>query len=375
MIGLKVHYIMYERLLKPILFRFDPERVHDFFTAFGEWLGMFPPARWATELFCAYGHPSLRTRVLGIDFKNPVGLAAGFDKDVRLTKIMPAVGFGYMEVGAITHHPYEGNDGLRLARLPADRSLIVYYGLKNIGAEAVREKLERRLLARGRRFAIPVGINIAKTNRADIKGEKSVEDYAATYRMLGKYFSYVTLNVSCPNAQDGCMFQDPRLLDGLLAAIAREPKTCPVLLKISTHLTAQETDAILAVVKKYPFVDGFVVGNLAKRRDILSLKSSKEKLDLIPSGGISGQPIRDLSTNLIRHIYRATHGRYIIVGLGGIFTAEDAYEKIKAGASLVQIVTGLIYGGPMAVKKINRGLAKLLARDGYAHVSEAVGKE
>jgi dihydroorotate dehydrogenase len=360
---------MYEWFLRPILFCFDPERIHDFFIWVGETLGNFSLGRRLTGVFCAYDHPALHARVLGIDFKNPVGLAAGFDKDVRLTEIMPSVGFGFVEVGAITHHPYGGNKGLRLARLPADQSLIVYYGLKNIGTDAVLHKLQRL------HFSIPVGVNIAKTNRADIKGEKSVEDYAATYRILGKYFSYITLNVSCPNAQDGCMFQDPRLLEGLLAAIAKEKKTCPVLLKISTHLTKKEVDDILAVVKKYPFVDGFVVGNLAKQRDILNLKSSREHLNRIPDGGISGKPIRELSTNLIRHIYRAAKGKYTIIGLGGIFTAEDAYEKIKAGASLVQIITGLIYRGPTAVKKINRGLVELLARDGYAHIGEAVGKE
>ncbi len=360
---------MYEYFLRPILFCFDPERIHDFFVWSGEILGRFSLTRWLTGIFCEYDHPALHTRVMGIDFKNPIGLAAGFDKDVRLTEIMPSVGFGFMEVGAITHYPYEGNKGLRLARLPADKSLIVYYGLKNIGAEAIEKKLQRL------HFAIPAGINIAKTNRADIKGEKSVEDYAATYRMLGKYFAYVTLNVSCPNAQDGCMFQDPKLLDGLLKAITKEKKVCPVLLKISTHLTEKEVDAILAVVKKYPFVDGFVVGNLSKRRDMLNLKSSRERLSAIPEGGISGKPVRELSTNIIRHIYRATKGKYTIVGLGGVFTAEDAYEKIKAGASLVQIITGLIYGGPAVVKKINKGLVALLAHDGYAHVSDAVGKE
>lgn len=360
---------MYKRILKPIFFRFDPETIHDFFTAVGEFLGTFALTRWIVGLFCEYDHPALRTRVLGIDFKNPIGLAAGFDKDVRLTQIMPAVGFGFEEVGAVTRYPYEGNKGLRLARLPADQSLIVYYGLKNIGAEAIEKKL------RELRFAIPVGINIAKTNRADIKGGKSLEDYAATYRMLGKYFAYVTLNVSCPNAQDGCMFQDPELLDKLLHVIAKEKKACPVLLKISTHLTEKEADDVLAVVAKYPFVDGFVVGNLSKRRDILTFKSPKERLDLIPAGGISGKPIRELATGLIRHIYRATNGRYVIVGLGGVFTAEDAYEKIKAGASLVEIVTGLIYNGPTAVKQINRKLVALLARDGYAHVGDAVGKE
>lgn len=360
---------MYKHILKPILFLFDPESVHDFFVAFGEFLGKIPGGQRLVGLFCRYSHPSLHTAVLGIDFKNPIGLAAGFDKDVRLTKIMPSVGFGFEEVGAITHHPYEGNKGLRLARLPQDQSLIVYYGLKNIGAEAILKKLQRL------HFRIPIGINIAKTNRADIQGEKSTEDYAATYRMLSQYFAYVTLNVSCPNAQDGCMFQDPRLLDGLLAAIAKEEKRVPVLLKISTHLTEEEVDQILAIVKKYPFVDGFVVGNLSKRRDILKFKSPQERLDLIPSGGISGKPIREISTNLIRHIYRTTGGKYTIIGLGRVFTAEDAYEKIKAGASLVQIVTGLIYGGPMVVKKINKGLVTLLARDGYAHISDAVGKE
>jgi dihydroorotate dehydrogenase len=360
---------MYESFLRPILFRFDPERIHDFFIWFGEILGKFPLTRRLTGAFCEYDHPSLHTRVLGIDFKNPIGLAAGFDKDVRLTEIMPSVGFGFMEMGAITHWPYPGNKGLRLARLPKDQSLIVYYGLKNIGAEAIEKKLQ------GLRFGIPAGINIAKTNREDIKGDKSVEDYAATYRMLAKYFSYVTLNVSCPNTQDGCTFQEPRMLDPLLAAIAKEKKACPVFIKISNHLTETEVDEILAVVKKYPFVDGFVVGNLSKRRDVLGLKSSQKRLDLIPEGGISGKPIRELSTNLIRHIYRATNGKYVIVGLGGVFTAEDAYEKIKAGASLVQIITGLIYGGPAVVKKINRGLVALLKRDGYTHVSDAVGKE
>jgi len=359
---------MYEKILKPILFRFDPEFVHDFFTAVGAMLGASALTRWIVRASCDYEHPALATRVLGIDFKNPIGLGAGFDKDVRLTKIMPAVGFGFMEVGAITHFPYEGNPKPRLARLPDDTSLIVYYGLKNYGAEAIEKKLKKL------KFTFPVGINIAKTNRADIKGDRSVEDYVATYKQLAHYFSYVTLNVSCPNAQDGCTFQDPAMLDSLLAAIGKEPKPVPVFLKLSTHLSMDEVDAIIAVVEKHHVVDGFVLGNLSKDRTKLHLRSPQEKLDVIPAGGISGAPVKHLSTEMVRHIYRATAGKYILVGLGGVFTAEDAYEKIKAGASLVQMVTGLIYGGPMAVKRINRGLVKLLARDGYATIADAVGK-
>ncbi len=167
---------MYEKILKPILFRFDPEFVHDFFTAVGAMLGASALTRWIVRASCDYEHPALATRVVGIDFKNPIGLGAGFDKDVRLTKIMPAVGFGFMEVGAITHFPYEGNPKPRLARLPDDTSLIVYYGLKNYGAEAIEKKLKKL------KFTFPVGINIAKTNRADIKGDRSVEDYVATYK-------------------------------------------------------------------------------------------------------------------------------------------------------------------------------------------------
>jgi len=282
---------------------------------------------------------------------------------------MPSVGFGFAEVGAVTRYPYEGNKGLRVVRLPADQSMIVYYGLKNVGAEKIEKKLQRL------HFKIPVGLNIAKTNRADIKGALSTEDYAVTYRMLAHYFSYVTLNVSCPNAQDGFMFQEPRALDTLLAAIGKEKIVGPILLKISNHLTAEEVDAIIAVTDKYPFVTGFVVGNLVKRRDLLRLTSPPEEVNAIPEGGISGRPIKELSTNLIRHIHRKTKGRYVIIGLGGIFTAEDAYEKIKAGANVVQIITGLFYKGPEAAKKINKGLVELLRRDGYTNISEAVGKE
>lgn len=360
---------MYKTILKPLLFRYDPEKIHDLFTRIGKILGSTPIGRSLVGHFCEYENEMLETVVQGITFKNPVGLAAGFDKDVELTHIMPHVGFGYMEVGAVTRYPYEGNTGLRLARLPLDQSLIVYYGLKNIGAEAIDKKLEHLT------FTFPVGLNIAKTNRADIKGDKSVDDYVETYRMLSKYFAYVTLNVSCPNAQDGCTFQDPLMLDSLLKAISKEKKVCPVFLKISSHLTTKEIDDIIIIVEKYSCVDGFITGNLSKRRDILDLKSEQKKLDTIPHGGISGTPIRELTTNAIKYIYKKTNGKYTIIGLGGIFTAEDAYEKIRAGASLVQLVTGLIYGGPTTIKNINKGLAELLARDGYSHISEAVGAD
>ena len=170
-------------------------------------------------------------------------------------------------------------------------------------------------------------------------------------------------------------FSGPTPAERSIIRFRKGKKTRPHFFEDLDDLSTQEIDEILGVVQKYYFIDGFVVGNLAKRRGGLQMRSSKERLDLLPYGGISGGPIKDLSTNIIRHIYRRTNGKYIIIGLGGVFAAEDAYEKIKAGASLVQIITGLIYGGPMAVKRINRGLVALLARDGYTNVSEAVGAE
>ncbi len=359
---------IYSQLIKPILFRLEPEWVHDHVTSLGELLGRYRLTRAAIRVLCRYEHTSLETTVDGIRYLNPIGLSAGFDKDVRLTQIMPAVGFGFMEVGAITYHPSAGNPGRHLVRLPQDQALIVYYGLKNRGAEAIHQQIQK-LTCR-----IPTGINIAKTNRADIKGDQSIADYVLTYRLLGKYFTYATINISCPNTQDGCSFQDsPALLDGLLAALQNETKTGPVYLKISNDATDKQVDQLLELVKRYPVIDGFVVTNLAKQRERLQLQSSTATLNLLPAGGISGKPTEANSNHLISYIYHATQGKYTIIGVGGIFTAADAYAKIKAGASLVQLITGMIYGGPLTIKRIKIGLVELLRRDGFSSIEQARG--
>jgi dihydroorotate dehydrogenase subfamily 2 len=361
---------MYSSFIKPILFRFDPEFVHDCAVSTAEFLGNVPLIPSLIAPFFRYKNSMLSQTVLGLQFDNPVGLAAGFDKDVRLTRIIPSFGFGFMEVGAITALPCAGNSGTHLVRLLKDESIIVYYGLKNIGAQAVYNKIQTRRL---RPWSIPTGLNIAKTNHPDIKGEKSVADYVATYRLLSPVFSYVTVNISCPNAQDGCTFQDPVLLRQLLRALENEKKSCPVFLKLSNHLSVSELDHIITAVRDSSLVDGFIVSNLSKDRSMLHLQSPQTLLDSLPLGGISGRPISKQANKLISYLYTATQGAYPIIGLGGIFDAYDAYEKIRAGASLVQIITGLIYGGPATVLRINRGLAELLRRDGYSHISQAVG--
>ncbi|MEK7094529.1 MAG: quinone-dependent dihydroorotate dehydrogenase [Patescibacteria group bacterium] len=366
----RINFMLYKSVLKPLFFRFEPEFVHERITAFGEFLGKFKISRWVVNGLCHYEHRSLETEICGIKFKNPVGLSAGFDKDVRLTRIIPEVGFGFMEVGAITQFPYSGNPGRRLLRLPKDNALIVYYGLKNIGADAVYKKIQKMI------FKIPVGINIAKTNRDDIKGEDSVKDYVNTYRLLSPYFAYSTINISCPNAQDGCSFQDnAELLRKLLSALSCEKKSAPIFLKISNHLSESDIDRILNVVDEYKIINGFIVSNLSKDRASLNLKSSSDTLDSLPLGGISGKPIQQKTDRLISYIYQKTGGKYVIVGVGGIFTAEDAYKKIKAGASLVQLITGMVYGGPLTIKRINQGLVNLLKDDGYNSIGEAIGKD
>lgn len=336
-----------------MLFQFDPERAHDAAVSVGETLGCFGPGRWLVHQVCVFEHPALATTVAGIHFKNPIGLGAGFDKDARLTRIMPAVGFGFMEVGSVTRNPRAGNPKPRLQRLPRDHAIVVYYGLKNDGVDVIEGRLA------GKPHVIPWCVSIA-----------AVGGYEEVYRRLAPIADFVTINISCPNTDGGCEYQDPAMLAKLLRTLSQIPKPKPVFLKISSHLIAGEVDGILKEVERYTFVDGFIVGNLCKRRELLHLNDTPR----IP-GGISGGPIKDLSTKIIRHIYRRTRGEYAIVGLGGVSSAGDAYEKIRAGASLVEIVTGLIYGGPRIVRAINQGLVDLLARDGYGKIGEAVGTE
>lgn len=359
---------MYKSVIKPLFFRFDPERVHNTIVKTGKLLGTNPVTRGVVRGLFHFEDEMLRVNVAGLSFRNPLGLAAGFDKNAELTQIIPEVGFGFMEVGAVTFHESEGNKGRHLVRLPADQSIIVYYGLKNKGSAKILKKLE------GKNFKIPVGVNIAKTNRDDIRDEKSLEDFVEGYRVLSQRFSYSTINISCPNVQDGCSFQDPGMLRDLLLGISRLPKHSPIFLKVGNDQTETTLHKILEVSESFgDLIDGYIVSNLAKDRTKLLLKSSPELLAKLPVGGISGKPISKHANDLIRFAFRELKGKKTIIGLGGVFTAQDAYEKIRSGSSLVQLLTGMIYEGPAVVKHIKKGLAKLLVQDGFKNVADAVG--
>ena len=357
--------IKYKWVLRPIFFKIDPEKIHDYAIAVGCYLGKYSFTRKIAGCFWNYRNPILEQNIFGINFKNPVGLAAGFDKNADLTDILPSLGFGFTEVGSITGEACLGNPKPRLWRLKKSKSLAVYYGLKNDGCDAIAEKLT------GKKLAMPLGINIAKTNcKETVDTSAAIEDYFKAYRAFANIGDYFAINISCPNAFGGQPFTDKAKLNALLEKITSIPKNKPIFLKISPDLSKKEVDEIIETALQFK-IDGFICTNLTKNRN------NKNILDkIVPaSGGLSGKVVDSLSDELIRYIYKKTNGHFVIIGCGGIFSAEDAYRKIKTGASLVELITGMIFEGPQLISEINMGLVKLLKKDGYQNISEAIGKE
>lgn len=359
----------YKWILKPIFFKMDPEKIHDRMTAVGKLLGKYSLTQKMANLFWGYSNPALKQSILGINFKNPVGLSAGFDKNAELTEIIPAVGFGFMEVGSITGEICSGNPKPRLWRLKKSKSLAVYYGLKNDGCVAISKRLNKKL--NSKKFAIPIGINIAKTNcKETVDTEMAIKDYFKAYKAFTNIGDYFTINISCPNAFGGQPFTDSGKLNALLEKIMSIPKNKPIFLKMSPDLTQKEIDEIIEISKKWK-IDGFICTNLTKNRNNKNIIDEN-----VPKlGGLSGKVVDNMSDELIRYIYKKTMGGFILIGVGGVFSAEDAYRKIKAGASLVELITGMIFEGPQVISEINLGLVKLLKADGYKNISEAIGQE
>jgi dihydroorotate dehydrogenase len=357
----------YRHLAKPVFFAQDPELVHDRMTAVGEVLGRYGLTRRLTDWAFAHRHPKLEQEVLGLRFANPVGLAAGFDKNARMIPVMHAVGFGFTEVGSITGEPCAGNPKPRLWRLPKSESLGVYYGLMNDGAEAVASRL------RGGRWPLVVGTSVAKTNSPDTCAlDAGVADYAKAFRAFTDIGDYYTVNISCPNAFGGEPFAEPTRLEALLTELDRIETSKPILLKLAVDLEEPDLRELIAVTDRHR-VHGFVLSNLSKRRDQPGLLP--EELEKVPTGGLSGRPVFEPSNRQISTVYRLAGDRYKLIGVGGVFTAEHAYAKIRQGASLVQLITGMIFGGPQTIGEINHGLVRLLERDGFSSVAEAVGAD
>ncbi len=357
----KFLYWSYKRLLKPIFFKFDPEDMHNFFNSAGKFLGRHSLTRKITRGLFHYADPSLEQTILGIHFKNPVGLSAGFDKNAELTDILPDVGFGFLEVGSITGEPCTGNPRPRLWRLPKSQALVVNYGLKNDGCDIIARRLH------GKKFEVPIGISIAKTNNPFFcTTELGVADYIKAYKAFVNIGDYDTINISCPNVHGGQPFTHPQSLDILLSELQKVRCKKPMFLKVPADSSDDDLDGILEVAQKYT-IHGFVCTNLAKSRDGIKDKFIPEK------GGLSGKLVDTKSDHIIEYIYKKTRGECVIMGVGGIFSAADAYKKIRLGASVVQLITGMIYEGPQLIGEINQELVELLQKDGFKNISEAVG--
>jgi dihydroorotate dehydrogenase len=354
----KIIGLVYRLVLKPIFFLFDPEDVHDFVSLTGKIFGTNFATKGLTAIFFGYKNSILEQEICGIKFINPIGLSAGFDKDAQLMNILPSVGFGFEEIGSFTALPYNGNARPRLYRLPEKQALRVNYGLKNLGAEVLSKKLANQT------WQFPVGISIAKTNNPSTSViENGINDYFTTYLAFQKIGDYFTINISCPNTcEEKPIFAIPENLDLLLAKIFSVPKVKPVFVKLSPDLPDQQLNQILTVCNKYP-VDGFVCTNLTK----VNVFNHQGK------GGFSGKAVEQLSNELISKVYKFYGGKKIIIGCGGVFSAEDAYKKIKLGASLIQLITGMIFMGPQVIAEINMGLVELLKKDGYRNIGEVVG--
>lgn len=361
-----IHWL-YVHVLKPIFFKMDPENAHDLMTKMGKILGNSVVTRKMTSMLFNYSNSKLEQTVLGIKFKNPVGLAAGFDKNAELTQILPCVGFGFEEIGSVTGEPCEGNSKPRLWRLQKSKALIVYYGLKNNGADEISKRLNTK------KFSIPIGTSVAKTNNdCTVSVEDGIADYVKAYKLLSHIGSYTTINISCPNAFGGQPFTDPQKLKQLLQEISILSKTKPIFLKMPPDISMQNVDQIIDLARQFK-IDGFICVNLTKDRiDPDVAAKIKEPLPT-DKGGISGKAVEGLSDELIKYIYSKTKGEFVIVGCGGIFSAEDAYRKIRLGATLLQLITGMIFEGPQLIGAINLGLVDFLKRDGFKNISEAIG--
>lgn len=340
---------MYRSLIRPLLFLFDPEAIHHFTFRVLSIAGAVPGKKAVLRSLFSMDHPSLERNILGMKFKNPVGLAAGFDKDARLIDELATLGFGFIEIGTLTPKAQPGNDKPRLFRLPKDKAIINRMGFNNKGVLAAVERLKKR------KSNVLVGGNIGKNKVTP--NERAFEDYSICFEALFPYVDYFVVNVSSPNTPGLRELQEKEPLKKLMAHVKSlslaKSKPKPVLLKIAPDLTTTQLDDIIDILKETD-TDGVIATNTTISRDGLTTES--ERVNSIGAGGLSGQPLTKRSTEVIGYLRGKLGAHYPIIGVGGIMSPEDALEKLNAGADLVQVYTGFIYEGPGFVKRILKTL-------------------
>ncbi len=342
----------YSAVVRPVLFLFNPETIHTFTI---NWLSFFEKIPGVQSYlqwrFGVKPNPVLERELFGMKFSHPVGLAAGLDKNARAFHALGSMGFSFVEVGTVTPRPQPGNPKPRLFRLPNDKGIINRMGFNNNGVEEMVKQLKKR------HTNVIIGGNIGKNEVTP--NEDAIRDYVLGFNSLYDYVDYFVVNVSCPNQVNLRALQDKepltKIMTKLCEANAEKPKSKPILLKIAPDLSHEQLDDIIDIVKETG-IAGIVATNTTTTRDNLSY--SKEHIESIGKGGLSGAPITKKSTEVIRYLHEKSGGAFPIIGVGGIMTPEDAYEKIAAGASLIQLYSGFIYEGPSLIRRICKYLAE-----------------
>ena len=343
----------YTKLIKPIFFLFDPELVHNTLVKSGALLGSFGLGQMKVAAICRFSYPALEKTLDGVTFPNPVGLSAGFDYNGDLTQILPSVGFGWNTIGTVTLGAYEGNPKPRLARLPNSKALIVNKGLKNSGARAIIQKLSSLPLT------IPTAISIASTNKKFANDKEQLLDIVSCFKLFEAAnldHKLYELNISCPNTFGGEPYTTPARLETLLKALDQLKLSRPVFAKMPIDQSDAETLALLKVMNKHQ-IAGVIFGNLTKDKNNPLVDQNDKAIWQQKAGNLSGKPTWERSNRLIALTKKNYKNRFTIVGTGGIFSAEDAKQKMALGADLIQLITGMIYEGPETIGMINLELA------------------
>ena len=350
---------LYSRL-RPLAFKLPAETAHDLGKRTLRVAGSRRPTATALRYAYQYDHPALEVEAFDTTFPNPVGVAAGFDKNAEVTHGLAALGFGFVEVGTVTPYPQPGNDRPRLFRLREDEAMVNRMGFNGQGMERVKDRIQREGLP-----DVPVGINVGKMNSSS--EEEAIEDYRRVFDRLSPYADYVVVNVSCPNTPEEFDEASPDHLQTIFETLeAENDADVPILVKVGPDEPEESLHDLVDIVEAFN-LDGIVATNTTTSRE--GLRSDERE----QWGGLSGKPLEDRSTAVVRSL--ASYTDLPIIGVGGVDSAESAYEKIRAGASLVQLYTGFVYNGPSTAREINRGLVKLLERDGFPSVEAAVGAD
>lgn len=362
--------MVYRSLVRPLLFRLPPETAHEFAL---HSLSRLPKSV-VTKLVGGAYEPgqALGIERFGLSFTNAVGLAAGFDKNGIALPALAALGFGFIEAGTVTFHPQPGNPRPRLFRLPQDKALINRAGFNNAGAAAFAKRVEHQ------RPACVLGVSIGKSKITPL--EKATEDYLASFELVYGVADYVAVNVSSPNTPQLRELQQAEQLSSLLTALQEfnhqlqqvheRERPMPLLVKLSPDLAREQLEMVVAVLIRLN-IDGIIATNTTIARE--PLVTDRARVAALGEGGLSGAPLRGRSTQMVAELFRLTGGKIPIIGVGGIFNAADAWEKITAGASLIQLYTSFIYRGPGIAREINQGLESILKREGFSKLDAAVG--